>query len=443
MRNQRGGIKLITLIGIVLVLIIILFAIIIYKNINEKKLDRPMTGGVSVIQDTNIIQENNIQEQPTITDTKMDDFSMKFLQLENNQKNMIYSPLSIKYALKMLQEGADGNTYSQIEKVIGNLNVPTYRSIDKKLSLANGIYIRDTFSQRVKQDFTNSLITKYNAEVKYDKFENATNVNNWIEDKTLGIIKNMLRDEIVQNPDSKMLLINALAIDMQWKSSFDFADTYGKDFYLENGQTMNATTMNKKTSSEDVSYYIGDNITALTMDLEKCEDTELEFIAIMPDSNLQEYVDTLTTDKINEVASKLTSASNTKYGVQIQIPKFKFNYDLKLKEDLQSMGITDAFVGRVADFSKMTGDKSLCVGEALHKADIDFSEKGIKAAAVTVFAMYESMIALDENKPQEIKIDKPFLFLIRDKNTKEIWFTGTVYEPNSWEEDKADYQENY
>lgn len=442
MKNERGGIQLITIIGVILILTIVLFALVVYKQITKDNEDE---NNLKTNTIANVTENNNtVSENPIITtDIKMDDFSIKFLQIENNQKNVIYSPLSIKYALKMLQEGADGNTYNQIEKIIGNLNVPTYKNIDKKLSLANGIYIRDTYSQFVKQDFTNTLVTKYNAEVKYDKFENATNVNKWIEDKTLGIIKNMLKDDLVQDPNTKMLLINALAIDMEWKSGFDFNDTYGREFYLEDGKEMIATTMYKKTSSDDVSYYVGENVTALTMDLEKCEDTELEFMAIMPDKNLKQYVDSLTTKQIEDISNKISSASKSKYGVEIQIPKFKFNYDLNLKQDLQSIGIKDAFIGGVADFSKITGDKSLYVGEALHKADIDFSEKGIKAAAVTVMATMENVMAIEENRPHEIKIDKPFVFLIRDKNTKEIWFTGTVYEPNLWENDKSDYQSNW
>ena len=89
-------------------------------------------------------------------------------------------------------------------------------------------------------------------------------------------------------------------------------------------------------------------------------------------------------------------------------------------------------------------DKKLYVSEALHKADIEFTEEGIKAAAVTVFAMGAWAGAPDPNqrfpKPLYIPIDKPFMFIIRDKNTQDIWFTGTVYEPNKWEDEKEDYE---
>ena len=96
----------------------------------------------------------------------------------------------------------------------------------------------------------------------------------------------------------------------------------------------------------------------------------------------------------------------------------------------------------LADFSDMSQEK-LFVGDALHKANIDFTEKGVKAAAVTVFMMMSATAIQDRVQPEVVKIDKPFLFVIKDKETDEIWFTGTVYNPNSWEKDKADYAYKY
>ena len=383
---------------------------------------------------------------PTITENQSDqaeetDFSIQFLKLENQQQNMVYSPLSIKYALNMLNEGANGNTKAQIENVIKDLSLTKYNTIDKVLSLANGVYIRDTYAEYVKEDYKNKLTEKYNAEINYDSFKNATNINNWIENKTLGIIKNMLDDNIVQNPNAEMLLINALAIDMEWENSFDVSDTNGEDFYLKDNNTMTATMMHKETNGEDVAYYKDNDITALTMDLKQYDDTQLQFVAIMPEDNLSEYVDTFTIDELNRIIENVTLASKTKYGVDITIPKFAFDYNLQLKNDLIDLGITDAFDEILADFSNMTdANTGLYVYDALHKADIDFTEKGIKAAAVTVMATFEATAMEDNNKPEEIRIDKPFLYFIRDKKTNEIWFVGTVYEPNSWEEDREDYQ---
>jgi len=162
------------------------------------------------------VQEPIKEPVQNATDISNSDFDFSFLKLENNKKNMLYSPLSIEYALKMLQEGALNNTYDEISKLIGNSKLPKYESIDNTLSLANGLLIRDKFYEYVKTEYINTLKEQYDAEVKKEEFKNAENANKWIEDKTLGIIKNMLSDDVVQNPDLFMLIINALAIDMEW-----------------------------------------------------------------------------------------------------------------------------------------------------------------------------------------------------------------------------------
>ncbi len=439
MKNERGGIKILTIVGILLVIIVILFGIVVYEKI-EKREENINTNSY---QKQNTIGQGDKEEMAN-ADSK--EFSIKFLQLENESQNKIYSPLSIKYALKMLQEGAKNSTYNQIEKIIGDLKLPKYNNVDKKLSLANGLYIRDTYSEYVKKEFINTLQNKYSAEVKYDKFQSAKNVNDWIDKKTFGIIKNMLSDNLVQNPDTQMLLINALAIDLEWDEKFDFNDTYGKEFTKEDGTKINATTMYQKTASDDISYYLGEDVTALTMALEEEEDTELEFMAIMPKGNLKEYVSNLKMEDIDKITKKLKSSSNEKNGIEINIPKFSFEYDLKLKQDLINLGITDAFDKDLADFSNMAdiqkSQKNMYVGDALHKANIDFSEKGVKAAAVTVMAMMD-VVAIMPQDPIIVDFDRPFLFLIRDKETNEVWFTGTVYEPNLWENDREEYMSRY
>jgi len=376
-------------------------------------------------------------EEPVQGDS---DFDFTFLKMENNKKNMLYSPLSIEYALKMLEEGAAGNTLAEINKVAGNIQLPKYSNIDKVLSLANGLFIRNTYFEFVKQEYINALKEKYDAEIKQDEFKDAKNTNQWIEDKTLGIIKNMLSDEMVQNPDLEMLIINALAIDMEWIYRFGDDDTWGQKFYLDDGKEMIATTMTKhEISVKEIAYYKNDDITVLTMDLKNYNGTQFEFMAIMPKENLSGYVEKVSKEQIDEIDKNLKLSSDEEDGVNIKIPKFKFSYDLKLKEDLMKLGIKDAFDGNRANFSNMA-KRELYVSEALHKADIEFTEKGVKAAAVTVFAMLDGAAMPREVHPVDIIIDRPFMFIIRDKNAKNIWFTGTVYEPNSWENDRSSYE---
>lgn len=426
MEENKIKISLKTMIILIVIAIIIIVGIVVMAlNKNDNNVGKQINTAHN--QDERIIISNT-------------DFSFKFLKIENNNKNMIYSPLSIKYALKMLNEGANGNTKVEIENVIKELELTKYNNINNVLSLANSLYIRDTYSNFVKNDFKNTLINRYNAELNYDAFDNANNINKWIENKTLGIIKNMIKDDIVQNPNTEMLLINALAIDMEWENSFEGSKTYGEEFNLNNGTTITATMMHKETSNDSISFYKDKNLTSLTMDLKKYNDIQLEFIAIMPNENLSNYIEDFTIDKLNNITNNSKLASKTKDGVDISIPRFSFDYDLALKKDLINLGITEAFDEDLADFSNMTNSPGgLYVSEALHKANIDFTEKGIKAAATTVIVTADSAMIANQTKPEKIKIDKPFMYLIRDKKTNEIWFVGTVYEPSLWENDKANY----
>jgi len=371
------------------------------------------------------------------------DFDFTFLKLENNKKNMLYSPLSIKYALNMLQDGAEENTYDELNKLIGNNKLPKYPNLSENITLANGLFIRDIYYDLVKTDYIDSLRDDYDAEVIKDPFASAKNANKWVEDKTLGIIKNILSDEVVRNPDVGMLIINALAMDLTWSVTFNRANTNGQAFYKDDGQVMQVTMMSLiEVKSPNIAYYRNSDITVVTMNLKEYNDTQFEFMAIMPKENLSGYVENVTMEQINEIDKKRILTSGSLEGVNLKIPKFEFDYDLSLKRDLMNLGIKDAFDKSTANFSKMVdlNDRRIYVADALHKANIEFTEKGAKAAAATVIVMGGfGAVAGIKPQPINIVINKPFMFIIRDKNTKDIWFTGTVYEPNLWENDKSSY----
>ena len=367
------------------------------------------------------------------------DFDLSFLKLENNKENMIYSPLSIGYALKMLQEGANSNTLTEINNVIGDFDPSKYSNIDQVLSLANGIFIKNTYYNYVKENYINTLQEKYNAEVKKDPFINAQNANNWIEEKTLGIIKDMLNDDMFQDPELVMLIINALAVNVEWATKFSIHNTYGGIFYLDNGEKMRATMMSmNEVKSNNIAYYKDNDITVLNMDLKEYNQTQFEFMAIMPKENLSAFVENVSKEQISEIDKNLVLSENELDGVNIRMPKFHFSYDLDLKSDLTNLGIKDAFDRNFADFSKLSSEQ-MFVSSALHKAIIEIDEKGVKAAAVTVFS--GGWVSGNTIKhPVDIIINKPFMFIIREKNTKDIWFTGTVYQPNSWEDEEQTYE---
>ena len=147
-----------------------------------------------------------------MTTNALDKFDIAFLKFENNGKNKVYSPISIKYALAMLSEGSAENSKTQITNLIGDYKSNKYINTDH-MSFANAVFIRNTFKDQVKEEYINSLKEKYTAEVIYDEFSSPANMNKWVSDKTFGLINNLFGDE-VKNEDFE--LTNALAIDMKW-----------------------------------------------------------------------------------------------------------------------------------------------------------------------------------------------------------------------------------
>ena len=392
--------------------------------------------------------ESPVPEKPEPVNV-VGEFPMKFLKLENNEANMIYSPLSIKYGLNLLSAGADGDTKKEIEEVLNGASITKYKDVEDKLSLANAVFIRNSFDDYVDSSYKDNVVKQYDAEILFDDFTTTSALDKWVDNKTFGLIKEM---GLNVSDRTQMVLSNALAIRMDWARIFN-GTSFGKNFYLADGSTMRATTMTyDEIKTESVGYYVDDDVKMATIDLESLDDgTQLEFVAVMPTkTDLKTYVKTADANDIIGKEKKKTLSSDTDAGVDLYIPKFGFEYQLDFIKDLNELGIEKAFSLEEANFSKMADldkvrkdlgeDMNMYVSDAIHKANIDFSEKGVKAAAVTSFAMEVAATAIEpEKEPVKIEIDHPFLFMIMDKKTYEIWFVGTMYEPEKWEERQYDF----
>ena len=469
--------------------------------------------------------ENDVKEVKTayqLSGNGLEDFDLAFLRLENAEKNKLYSPLSIKYTLAMLSEGADGVTKKQIDSVIGKYHSNKYTN-SQNMSFANGMFVRDTYKDSIVNGYTDNLVNKYNAEVVYDSFINVSNINKWVSDRTFNLIDNMFDSSVL---DSNFILVNALAIDMNWVNliqstvrpwivsyqhedyatsvesiqediyptlefndkdgnkikaksvkigasinNYDIVKTLGEDnirkeisdkyqAWLDEGNScgvdesakdVNAfvdeyiselkTGYGQYSSSTDFMLYNDNDVKAFAKDLKTYNGVTLQYIGIMPkNTSLKNYVDGLKSTDVTRIISSLKTIepSNFEQGkitkIVGNIPLCKFDYELKLKEDLETIGIKDVFDADKADLSKMTSQKAY-IGAAVHKADIEFSNEGIKAAAATGAAGYgAASCGFEYLYPVPVEVidlnfDNPYLFLIRDKDTGEVWFTGTVYSP--------------
>lgn len=213
--NNSKSSKGIVVICILIALIAIIIGIFIgytFTTNNSGKTEQQNTTTISSV-DTNKYMASFKYD---LKNNQLSNFDIAFLKVENNKENKIYSPLSIKYTLKMLEEGANGATKQQISNVLEDYVITKYTS-NKNMSLANVLFIKDTFKDSVKKNYITNLQDKYNADVVFDSFTSTKNINDWVKNKTLNIIPEIL-SEIDEQQD--FILINALGIDMEWKNKF-------------------------------------------------------------------------------------------------------------------------------------------------------------------------------------------------------------------------------
>ena len=167
----------------VFAMIVVVIATILILYFLNKKEDKKENG-------TSNITKQEVTSPYRMTGNTLENFDLSFLKLENDKKNKVYSPISIKYALEMLAEGASGDTKNEIEAVIGDYKSNKYVN-SSNMSFANALFIKDDYQDNIKKDYIDLITNKYNAEVIFDSFATPNNLNNWISNKTFHLINDL------------------------------------------------------------------------------------------------------------------------------------------------------------------------------------------------------------------------------------------------------------
>jgi serpin B len=107
------------------------------------------------------------------------------------------------------------------------------------------------------------------------------------------------------------------------------------------------------------------------------------------------------------------------------MPKFNFEWERSFTSVLKALGMHDAFVPDIADFSGMNGNRDLYVSDILHKSFIAVDEKGTEASAATAVIMGTTSLPPSAT----MTINRPFLFFIYNLDTGAILFSGRVLKP--------------
>ena len=367
---------------------------------------------------------------------------IKTVNISNNNENYLISPYSIEIALSMLRDGAKDKTYDEINSVIGNREINDV-TIKNRVNVANAIFVKNKYKEYLKNEYYNILKNKYNSDILYDDFKTPKVINAWVDKKTDGMIKDILNDI---DDNFTLGLANALAIDVEWNSPFDCSATTKGGFTKEDNKIMQVEMMHQTLKYGSYKYLKNNNATGVIIPYKKYDkntgeesynnENNLEFIAILPNNSLYNYINDLTEEELNNLFNTAREVSED-FEIELSLPRFKYNYELSNFEDiLKSLGIKAAFDEDNANFTNIMprNDElgNLYVGESIHKTHIDLNEKGTKAAAITFFGMFNTSSMPKQKEKAKIIFNKPFMYMIRDNKTNEMLFFGTVYEPNKW-----------
>ncbi len=352
------------------------------------------------------------------------------------EDNYLISPYSIEIALSMLKEGANNHTKEEIEKVISSREIKDI-SIKDRIEVANAIFVKDNYKNSINQSFETTMKNKYQSEVLYDKFTTPNVINNWVKEKTHKMI-----DKILDEMSSEFVLgiANALAIDVEWLSSFECNNTTEETFTKENQEEMKVEMMHQ-SYKDDASYFETDNAKGIILPYKSYEeDNHLEFIGILPNQDINSFIEGLTIEELEAIDQNKEDATKD-LKIILSLPRFTYDFTLNgFTNVLRTMGIKDAFDEDLADFTNIITREemnkqdinNLFVSTAIHKTHIDLNEKGTKAAAVTYFGLDYATGIIEKSKEIKIKFNQPFIYMIRDYKTKELLFFGVVKEPNEW-----------
>jgi len=362
----------------------------------------------------------------------------KELNAEMADSNVFISPLSISMALGMTYNGAAGSTEEAMRTTLefGDLSMDeineSYKSLiellmgidsDVEFNIANSIWYK--YDRDFKQDFFERCDEYFDARVSgLDFSQNEAvkdTINNWVEENTNGKIKDIL-DYVP--PLAVMYLVNAIYFNGAWTYQFNEEDTEDEPFYLPGGGTKECKMMEVKSLFK---YFEDSSLQAIDIPY-GTGNYSMTVILPVYGEDIGQFIVGLTQEKWNEWISGFSEDS-----VNLFLPKLKLEYktDSLLKEVLKDMGMEIAFDPDRANFTDMADPSDIWIGRVIHKTFLEIDEEGTEAAAATVVEMWEKSAAPGSDHPT-MRIDRPYIFAIRENHSGTILFIGKIVDP-VWE----------
>jgi len=361
------------------------------------------------------------------------DIFRRTVEWETEEENMMISPLSISMALAMTLNGAQGDTYDEMQQALYLNGMETdeineaFRSLTELLvtvdpqvtiRIANSIWYKNGLP--VEEDFLDAMREFFDARVEGLDFEDPASVdiiNNWVNENTEGLIEEIVKEI---EPQMVMFLINALYFKGDWLRPFDVDDTRKADFYLENGEISEVDMMHQEGR---FALYFSDEVRMAEIPYGDSLFTMSILMPADPEMPIGRFVEeNVSAASLNNWRSNLSVDSRD---ITLELPKFEFEYEIEYNEILKAMGMGTAFKKAEANFKGIAdvSPQNLYIDEVKHKTFIRVDEKGTEAAAVTSVGVGISSL------PPQMIVDRSFVFIIHERESGTNLFMGVVRNP--------------
>jgi len=369
------------------------------------------------------------EKQLVKSDNKFGFKLFKEIIKEEKDKNVFISPLSVSMALGMTYNGANGSTQEAMQATLelSGLTIQevneSYKSLIELLTgldpkvqfqIANSIWYRQEFS--FEEEFINLCKTYFNALVRGLDFNDpnaADTINGWVEENTNGKIKEIVDKPI--DPLIVMFLINAIYFKGTWTYEFDEKLTKDDWFYLPDGSRKPCKMMEQRS---EYNYFSNPDFQAIDLPY---GDGDFSMTIFLP--HPQKDIDSLIAEFTEENWDNWINSFSKDSG-DIYIPKFTLEYGIKLNDVLKALGMEIAFDPYRADFTRMYKPGGIWIDKVKHKTFVKVNEEGTEAAAVTSVEMgFVSVSGF------YMRVDRPFVFVIRENKSQTILFMGKIVEP--------------
>ena len=365
--------------------------------------------------------------------TKGNGFALNLVNKLYNGKSFICSPLSLQFALGMVNAGAQGKTSDEICAMLGyGAGAPdevnayakcladALTSVDRTTSMdiANILVYNTNFNGKsgvsLNKPFVSALDKYYDAGIETFDFEAdkfAARINGWCSEKTHKMIPSILDDV---DPITLCYILNAVYFKGVWANKFDKRWTREEDFFPEKGASKKVEMMHL---TDDFGYSANENWKSLTMPY---GNKAFRLTAYLPQKG-KTVADVLATLD----AETLARTSGIRYTdeVRVSFPKFETASTMPLNDILKELGMKRAFKSGAADLKLMSpfADR---ISSVLQKAKIKLDEEGTEAAAVTVVAVEGCTAIPNPPEPLTFRADHPFFYVITEISTGAVIFAG-------------------